>query len=208
MSVLCFLSYRCYWRCPSVVQTGVESDHQRAFSRGSVHRAQALRWPEYDRQHVRQSRWQWASLKSVSVSFKQPLFLKTAVFFIKKICFFYLSALIYWPSTVYVCLPQEISRLAGQLRRLYGSNKKAPRPFHVFLTDLQEDSRLYRECLRMNEGFLNYMVIYCYYWCLHPEFTGEYFLKERWSRATLFFSFLKSFEVKLQTSFFKSFISA
>ncbi|XP_042368449.1 tRNA methyltransferase 10 homolog B [Plectropomus leopardus] len=53
---------------------------------------------------------------------------------------------------------KEISRLAGQLRRLYGSNKKATRPFHVVLTDLREDSRLYRECLRMNEGFLKYMM--------------------------------------------------
>lgn len=53
---------------------------------------------------------------------------------------------------------KEISRLAGQLRRLYGSNKKATRPFHLHLTDLREDSRLYRECLRMNEGFLNYVM--------------------------------------------------
>lgn len=53
---------------------------------------------------------------------------------------------------------QEISRLAGQLRRLYGSNRKASRPFHLFLTDLKEGSRLYKECLRMNDGFLNYMV--------------------------------------------------
>ncbi|KAJ0006524.1 hypothetical protein NQD34_013797 [Periophthalmus magnuspinnatus] len=51
---------------------------------------------------------------------------------------------------------KEISRLSGQLRRLYGSNKKASRPFHLFLTDLREDSRLYRECVRMNDGFLNY----------------------------------------------------
>ncbi|KAM8880980.1 tRNA methyltransferase 10 homolog B isoform 1-T1 [Synchiropus picturatus] len=51
---------------------------------------------------------------------------------------------------------KEVSRLAGQIRRLYGSNKKARRPFHVFLTDLTEDSRIYRECIRMNEGFLNY----------------------------------------------------
>ncbi|XP_026208258.1 tRNA methyltransferase 10 homolog B [Anabas testudineus] len=51
---------------------------------------------------------------------------------------------------------KEISRLAGQLRRLYGSNKKAARPFHLFLTELREDSRLYRECVRMNDGFLNY----------------------------------------------------
>ncbi|XP_027893969.1 tRNA methyltransferase 10 homolog B [Xiphophorus couchianus] len=51
---------------------------------------------------------------------------------------------------------KEISRLAGQLRRLYGSNKKATRPFHLFLTELREDSRLYRECVRMNDGFLGY----------------------------------------------------
>ncbi|XP_068584340.1 tRNA methyltransferase 10 homolog B [Cebidichthys violaceus] len=53
---------------------------------------------------------------------------------------------------------KEVSRLAGQLRRLYGSNKKATRPFHLLLTDLREDGRLYRECLRMNEGFLNYVM--------------------------------------------------
>ncbi|KAM9335401.1 tRNA methyltransferase 10 homolog B isoform 1-T2 [Symphorus nematophorus] len=51
---------------------------------------------------------------------------------------------------------KEISRLAGQLRRLYGSNKKATQPFHLFLMDLREDSRLYKECIRMNDGFLNY----------------------------------------------------
>ncbi|KAK7909913.1 hypothetical protein WMY93_014597 [Mugilogobius chulae] len=51
---------------------------------------------------------------------------------------------------------KEISRLAGQIRRLYGSNKKASRPFHLCLTDFKEGSRLYRECVRMNDGFLNY----------------------------------------------------
>ncbi|KAK2862986.1 hypothetical protein Q5P01_002519 [Channa striata] len=53
---------------------------------------------------------------------------------------------------------KEVSRLAGQLRRLYGSNKKAAQPFHLLLTDLQKDSRIYRECIRMNDGFLNYMM--------------------------------------------------
>ncbi|KAG7497464.1 hypothetical protein JOB18_038056 [Solea senegalensis] len=61
---------------------------------------------------------------------------------------------------------KEISRLAGQLRRVYGSNKKAARPFHLFLTDLREDSRLYRECIRKNDGFLSYMM----------EITDESFL--------------------------------
>uniref|UniRef100_A0A3Q3QYA1 tRNA (guanine(9)-N(1))-methyltransferase n=1 Tax=Monopterus albus TaxID=43700 RepID=A0A3Q3QYA1_MONAL len=53
---------------------------------------------------------------------------------------------------------KEVSRLAGQLRRLYGSNKKAARPFHLFLTDLRENSHFYRECIRMNDGFLSYMM--------------------------------------------------
>ncbi|KAB5579108.1 hypothetical protein PHYPO_G00190950 [Pangasianodon hypophthalmus] len=53
---------------------------------------------------------------------------------------------------------KEISRLASQIRRLYGSNKKAMQPFHLFLTDMKEDSLLYKECIRMNEGFLNYLI--------------------------------------------------
>ncbi|XP_057199504.1 tRNA methyltransferase 10 homolog B isoform X3 [Triplophysa rosa] len=53
---------------------------------------------------------------------------------------------------------KEMSHLAGQIRRLYGSNKKALRPFHIFLTELKEDSLLYKECVRMNDGFLNYLM--------------------------------------------------
>ncbi|XP_036417243.1 tRNA methyltransferase 10 homolog B [Colossoma macropomum] len=53
---------------------------------------------------------------------------------------------------------KEISRLAGQIRRLYGSNKKAQQPFHLFLTDMKKDGLLYRECIRMNAGFLNYLI--------------------------------------------------
>ncbi|XP_034020640.1 tRNA methyltransferase 10 homolog B isoform X2 [Thalassophryne amazonica] len=53
---------------------------------------------------------------------------------------------------------KEVSRLAGQLRRLYGSNRKATRPFHLILSDLRKDSRLYRECLRMNDGFMDYVM--------------------------------------------------
>ncbi|XP_029943833.1 tRNA methyltransferase 10 homolog B [Salarias fasciatus] len=51
---------------------------------------------------------------------------------------------------------KEVSRLACQLRRLYGSNKRATRPCHLLLSGLREDSRLHRECIRMNDGFLNY----------------------------------------------------
>ncbi|XP_066538015.1 tRNA methyltransferase 10 homolog B [Hoplias malabaricus] len=53
---------------------------------------------------------------------------------------------------------KEISRLAGQIRRLYGCNKKAQKPFHLLLTDMKKDSLIYTECIRMNAGFLNYMI--------------------------------------------------
>ncbi|XP_051924615.1 tRNA methyltransferase 10 homolog B isoform X2 [Hippocampus zosterae] len=51
---------------------------------------------------------------------------------------------------------KETSRLAAQLRRLYGSNRRASKPFRLFLTGLREDSRLLAECVRMNDGFLDY----------------------------------------------------
>lgn len=53
---------------------------------------------------------------------------------------------------------KELSRLAGQIRRLYGSNKKASRPFWIFLTGFSTDSPLYEECLRMNDGFSAYLL--------------------------------------------------
>ncbi|KAM5328243.1 tRNA methyltransferase 10 homolog B [Glossophaga mutica] len=53
---------------------------------------------------------------------------------------------------------KELSRLAGQIRRLYGSNKKADRPFWVCLTGFATDSPLYEECLRMNDGFSSYLL--------------------------------------------------
>ncbi|XP_068941386.1 tRNA methyltransferase 10 homolog B isoform X4 [Petaurus breviceps papuanus] len=52
----------------------------------------------------------------------------------------------------------ELSRLAGQIRRLYGSNKKAKKPFWICLTGFTTDSPLYEECLRMNDGFSNYLI--------------------------------------------------
>ncbi|XP_037020010.2 tRNA methyltransferase 10 homolog B isoform X2 [Artibeus jamaicensis] len=53
---------------------------------------------------------------------------------------------------------KELSRLAGQIRRLYGSNKKASRPFWICLTGFGTDSPLYEECLRMNDGFSSYLL--------------------------------------------------
>ncbi|XP_047381700.1 tRNA methyltransferase 10 homolog B isoform X2 [Sciurus carolinensis] len=53
---------------------------------------------------------------------------------------------------------KELSRLAGQIRRLYGSNKKVDRPFWICLTGFMTDSPLYEECLRMNDGFSSYLL--------------------------------------------------
>uniref|UniRef100_UPI0016599CBA tRNA methyltransferase 10 homolog B-like n=1 Tax=Halichoerus grypus TaxID=9711 RepID=UPI0016599CBA len=53
---------------------------------------------------------------------------------------------------------KELSRLAGQIRRLYDSNKKANRPFWIYLTGFTTDSPLYEECLRMNDGFSSYLL--------------------------------------------------
>ncbi|XP_063770295.1 tRNA methyltransferase 10 homolog B [Pseudophryne corroboree] len=53
---------------------------------------------------------------------------------------------------------KETSRLAAQIRRLYGSNKRAAKPFGIYLTGFVESGLLYDECVRMNDGFLHYLV--------------------------------------------------
>ncbi|XP_007945187.1 tRNA methyltransferase 10 homolog B [Orycteropus afer afer] len=53
---------------------------------------------------------------------------------------------------------KELSRLAGQIRRLYGSNKKADKPFWICLSGFTTDSPLYEECVRMNDGFSSYVL--------------------------------------------------
>uniref|UniRef100_A0A6B2F983 tRNA methyltransferase 10 homolog B n=1 Tax=Bothriechis nubestris TaxID=1766655 RepID=A0A6B2F983_9SAUR len=53
---------------------------------------------------------------------------------------------------------KEISRLAAQIRRLYGSNKKAQKPFWLHLTGIVKNSPIYEACLRMNDGFANYLM--------------------------------------------------
>ncbi|XP_038259434.1 tRNA methyltransferase 10 homolog B isoform X4 [Dermochelys coriacea] len=53
---------------------------------------------------------------------------------------------------------KEISRLAAQIRRLYGSNKKAGKPFWICLTGFVAGSPISEECFRMNDGFSNYLM--------------------------------------------------
>ncbi|XP_053226524.1 tRNA methyltransferase 10 homolog B [Podarcis raffonei] len=53
---------------------------------------------------------------------------------------------------------KEISRLAAQIRRLYGSNKKAQAPFWIYLTGFVQNSPIYEACQRMNDGFASYLM--------------------------------------------------
>ncbi|XP_071587912.1 tRNA methyltransferase 10 homolog B [Heliangelus exortis] len=53
---------------------------------------------------------------------------------------------------------KETSRLASQIRRLYGANRKAQKPFWLCLTEFVEGSLIYEECFRMNDGFSNYLM--------------------------------------------------
>ena len=52
----------------------------------------------------------------------------------------------------------ECSKLAQQLCRLYGSNKRAEKPMHVYFTGIDKEGELYKECVRKNAGFEGYIV--------------------------------------------------
>lgn len=57
------------------------------------------------------------------------------------------------------CMTQkETSRLASQIRRLYGANRRAKKPFWLCLTEFVVGSLIYEECFRMNDGFSNYLM--------------------------------------------------
>ena len=53
---------------------------------------------------------------------------------------------------------QEITKLAAQVRQLYGSNMKSVSPVHLHLTGLVTGSRVYRECIRQSLDFSKLMV--------------------------------------------------
>ncbi|XP_032062243.1 tRNA methyltransferase 10 homolog B [Aythya fuligula] len=53
---------------------------------------------------------------------------------------------------------KETSRLASQIRRLYGANRQAEKPFWLYLTEFVVGSLIYEECFRMNDGFSNYLM--------------------------------------------------
>ncbi|XP_030367509.1 tRNA methyltransferase 10 homolog B isoform X1 [Strigops habroptila] len=60
--------------------------------------------------------------------------------------------------TVLVIYWKETSRLASQIRRLYGANRRAEKPFWLCLTEFVVGSLIYEECFRMNDGFSNYLI--------------------------------------------------
>ena len=45
-----------------------------------------------------------------------------------------------------------------QIGRIYGSNRHAAHPAHLYLTGIDKDGALYYECVKKNDGFQNYMV--------------------------------------------------
>ncbi|XP_039269830.2 tRNA-dihydrouridine(16/17) synthase [NAD(P)(+)]-like [Styela clava] len=53
---------------------------------------------------------------------------------------------------------KEVSKLAGQIGRLYGSNRKASSPASLYFTGFSSDSHLYQECTRKHNGFENYKI--------------------------------------------------
>ncbi|XP_039946973.1 tRNA methyltransferase 10 homolog B [Hirundo rustica] len=53
---------------------------------------------------------------------------------------------------------KESGRLASQIRRLYGANRRAARPFWLCLTEFAAGTPIYEQCFRMNDGFAGYLM--------------------------------------------------
>ena len=53
---------------------------------------------------------------------------------------------------------KEISKLASQLARVHGANKKSPKPAKVYFSSFAEESSLYAECVRKHIGFESYQI--------------------------------------------------
>ncbi|KAH3798566.1 hypothetical protein DPMN_152166 [Dreissena polymorpha] len=53
---------------------------------------------------------------------------------------------------------KEKGKLAMQVGRLYGSNRWADKPAHIYLTGLKKGRQLYQEMVNKNSGFENYLI--------------------------------------------------
>ncbi len=52
--------------------------------------------------------------------------------------------------------PKEVKKMAGQLARIHGSNRKSLQPAKIFLTAFDAEDQLFKECERQHEGFSNF----------------------------------------------------
>eukprot|EP00056_Hartaetosiga_gracilis_P019241 m.13492 g.13492 ORF g.13492 m.13492 type:complete len:790 (+) comp7526_c0_seq1:52-2421(+) len=53
---------------------------------------------------------------------------------------------------------KEILKLSDQVRRLYGLNMGAEKPVHLCMTSLDPTSLVYKNCVRRNAGFKDYLI--------------------------------------------------
>ena len=53
---------------------------------------------------------------------------------------------------------KEISKMASQLGRIHGANKKSSKPAKVYFSGFEKESRLYQECARKHIGFESYPI--------------------------------------------------
>lgn len=54
---------------------------------------------------------------------------------------------------------KECAKLAQQIGRLYGANRKSLKPAAIHLTSLSSHGCIYTECLRVNSGFEHYQLL-------------------------------------------------
>ena len=52
---------------------------------------------------------------------------------------------------------KELNHLANQLKRVYGSNKASPAPFHLQFVNLVKSGKTYQLCCEKNDGFEQYV---------------------------------------------------
>ncbi|WAR30975.1 TM10B-like protein [Mya arenaria] len=53
---------------------------------------------------------------------------------------------------------KEKGKLAMQVGRLYGSNRRVDNPAHIYLTGVNKGGQLYSELVKKNSGFENYLI--------------------------------------------------
>ena len=55
---------------------------------------------------------------------------------------------------------KELNQLANQLKRVYGSNKASPAPFHLHLLNLSKTGKTFRTCCEKIAGFEQFVATF------------------------------------------------